>query len=72
MTYPWENDTTKITDIDWLDAKVCELGYKLMTLQDACQKVLCNPEGKACFKGSDADRKIIDDALELCRVEVTP
>ncbi len=27
------------------------------------QSVLCDPEGKACFDGSDADRAVIDEAL---------
>lgn len=26
--------------------------------------VLCDPHGKCCISGSDADRKVIDDALD--------
>ena len=36
---------------------------KSAKLVEACLAVLCDPEGKACFEGSDGDRAVIDDAL---------
>lgn len=30
---------------------------------DALRSVLCDPQGKCCIKGSDEDRRIVDEAL---------
>ena len=32
-------------------------------LRQAVLDVLCDPEGRACFHGSDADRAVIDAAM---------
>ena len=34
-----------------------------MSIHEELTAVLCDPEGKCCIKGSDADREIIDKAL---------
>lgn len=34
---------------------------------EALESVLCDPEGKAGIRGSDADNQIIDDALDALR-----
>lgn len=34
-----------------------------MDAVESLKSVLCDPEGKCCISGSDADRKIVDDAL---------
>jgi hypothetical protein len=34
-----------------------------MTPLEKLQSVLCDPSGKCCIRGSDEDRKIVDDAL---------
>ena len=39
----------------------------LRTAEDNLTAVLCDPEGKCCISGSDADRRIIDDALDILR-----
>ena len=49
----------------------------LRTAEDNLTAVLCDPEGKCCISGSDADRRIIDDALDILRAlaaepEATP
>ena len=36
---------------------------------EALESVLCDPEGKAGIHGSDADMKIIDDALDQLRAQ---
>jgi len=37
---------------------------------EALESVLCDPEGKAGIHGSDADMKIIDDALDQLRADL--
>ena len=39
----------------------------LRTAEDNLTAMLCDPEGKCCISGSDADRRIIDDALDILR-----
>ena len=39
----------------------------LRTAEDNLTAVLCDPEGKCCIIGHDADRRIIDDALDIIR-----
>lgn len=34
--------------------------------------VLCDPEGRCCIQGSDADRKIVDEAIAELKAAVAP
>lgn len=38
-------------------------------LLGAIDAVLCDPEGQACFRGSDEDRAVIQDAIDAARAE---
>ena len=49
-------------------AAMSELQYSrryAQQLKEAVLSVLCDPEGRPCFAGSDGDRKVIDDALNF-------
>jgi hypothetical protein len=38
-------------------------------LLDAIDAVLCDPEGQACFLGTDADRAVIQDSIDAARAK---
>jgi len=37
-------------------------------ISDKLKSVLCNPEGKVCIKGSDGDRKTIQECLNKLEI----
>lgn len=48
-----------------LRAELAAERAKFAKLQDAVLAVLCDPEGNPCFRGSDGDRAVIAEALDL-------
>jgi len=47
----------------WQSKTIHKQTEAIARLRTAIANVLCNPEGKACFEGSDADRAEIDNAM---------
>lgn len=50
-----------------LERENAELRENKKRLLDAIDAVLCDPEGQACFGGTDADRAVIQDAIDAAR-----
>jgi hypothetical protein len=47
-----------------VDARVAAERERHNALRQAVLNVLCDPEGRACFYGLDADRAVIDAAMK--------
>ena len=74
---PWSN--SGLTESEELLQKTQQLENEIAALRaekkrlvDAIRAVLCDPEGRACFAGTDADRAVIQAALDHANRGVQP
>ena len=60
----WEQATKDHARAERAEAELAAERARHTALRRAVLDVLCDPEGKACFHGTDADRAAIDAAMK--------